>query len=241
MDAQLSFFGLQRRRPDRVAWPRRETPSVVSYFAILPPEQIGRAMVCLRQEIVARERIFGRPVAPERLHISIAPLMRTSPTDMPDFAQAVEPQAVESLADGIVAPVKMPAFDILLDRVQTFNTKDRDEAHRRYYLVLDSADLPGLMRLNDLFRQSLIGHGLGAAMPKAFNPHVTLFYANRPIAPRDVPPIRWRVHDVALVQSFHGQGRHVVPKRWPLRESAPSTRSGPLPRDPSHPLCNPSK
>jgi 2'-5' RNA ligase len=234
MDPQLSFFGSQRRRPDRVAWPRREARSVMAYFAILPPEEIGRAMLRLRQETVARERIFGRPVAPERLHVSIAPLMRTSPVDMPDFAQAVEP-----LADGIVARVKMPAFDIVLDRVQTFNTKDRDEAHRRYYLVLDGADLPGLIRLNDLFRQSLIGRGLGAAMPKAFNPHVTLFYANRPIAPRDVPPIRWRIRDVALVRS--GDGRYAVLKRWPLRESAPSRRSGPPSRDPSHSLCNPGE
>ncbi|MES1150792.1 MAG: 2'-5' RNA ligase family protein [Dongia sp.] len=211
MDPQLSFFGTPKRRPMATGWPRREAPSVVTYFAILPPEEVRIAIVRLRQETVAREGIFGRPVKPERLHLSIAPLMRCSSGDLPDFAREVAP-----LADGIVAHAMMSAFDMVLDRVQTFNTKDRDAAHRRYYLVLDGSDVPGLLRLNDLFRQSLVRSGLGAAMPKAFNPHLTLFYANRPIAPRDIAPIRWTVRDVALVQSVHGQGRYEILKRWAL-------------------------
>ncbi|HVY98583.1 MAG TPA: 2'-5' RNA ligase family protein [Dongiaceae bacterium] len=211
MDAQLSFFGAPRRRPAAALRPGRETAAVVAYFAVLPPVEVRRAMIRLRQETVARERIFGRPVAPERLHISIAPLMRSSPCAVPGFADTIEP-----LADGIVLQATMPAFDVVLDRVQTFNSRERDAAHRRYYLVLDGGDLPGLMRLNDLFRQSLARRGLGAGMPTAFNPHLTLFYANRPIAPRDVPALRWTVRDIALVQSFHGQGRHAILKRWPL-------------------------
>jgi 2'-5' RNA ligase len=207
---QLSFFSPQSR-PRPAAGPRPQAPSVVYFFAIVPPEEIRLAMIRLRQETVAREKIFGRPVAPERLHISVAPLIRLSPTDIADFEQEVEP-----LADAISAGLTMSAFDLVLDRVQTFNTKDRDEAHRRYYLVLDSRDPPGLMRLNDLFRQSLVRCGLGAAIPRAFNAHLTLFYANRPIAPRDIRPIRWTVRDVALVQSFHGEGRYVILKRWPF-------------------------
>jgi 2'-5' RNA ligase len=186
-------------------WPQ---VSVVTYFAILPPEEIRPAMTRLRREVVARERIFGRPAAPERLHISLAPLMRCTPDDIPDFAPP---------ADEIASGVAMSAFDVSFDRVQTFNTRERDEAHRRYYLVLDGHDLPGLMRLHDLFRQSILRCGRASAVPKAFNPHLTLFYANRPIAPRDVPPIRWTVRDIALVQSFHGESRHVIVKRWPLR------------------------
>jgi len=217
METQLSFFGSPKRRTAATIWPRREAPSVVTYFAILPPDEIHVAMIQLRQETVARERIFGRAVAPERLHLSLAPLLRRRAAD--GSAQAIEP-----LADQIASRVTMSAFDVVFDRIQTFNTKDRDETQRRYYLVLDGADLPGLMRLNDLYRRSLIRCGLGAAMPKPFNPHLTLFYANRPIAPRAIPPIRWRVRDVALVQSVHGSGRCEIVKRWPL------TRSGPLPQ-----------
>ncbi len=185
---------------------------MVYYFAILPPEDIRLAVIRLRQETVAQERIFGRVVAPARLHISIAPLTRCAPTDIPDFPHEIEPRA-----DEIAARVTMSAFKVGLDRIQTFITRDREEAHRRYYLVLDGSDVPGLLRLNDLFRQSLLRCGLGAAMPKAFNPHLTLFYANRPVAPRDIAPIQWTVDDVALVQSFHGEGRYEVLKRWPLR------------------------
>jgi RNA 2',3'-cyclic 3'-phosphodiesterase len=211
MEQQLSFFSAPKRRPLMAGWPARGAHSVVTYFAVLPPDEIRQAMIRLRQATVARERIFGRPVAPERLHISLAPLMRCHPNDMPDFAQEVEP-----LADGIVAQAMMPAFDVVFDRVQTFNSKDRDEAHRRYYLVVDGADLPGLMRLNDLFRQAFIKSGSNVAMPGAFNPHLTLFYANRPIAPRDIAPIRWTVRDMALVHSFRGSGRYEVVRRWRL-------------------------
>jgi 2'-5' RNA ligase len=72
------------------------------------------------------------------------------------------------------------------------------------------------MRLNDLFRRALVRFGSNMAMPSAFNPHLTLFYANRPIAPRDIAPIRWTVRDMALVRSFHGLGRYEVVKRWRL-------------------------
>jgi len=48
--------------------------AVVYYFAVLPPDDVRLDLLCLRQDTVAQERIFGRPVAPERLHISIAPL-----------------------------------------------------------------------------------------------------------------------------------------------------------------------
>jgi RNA 2',3'-cyclic 3'-phosphodiesterase len=208
---QLSFF-TSRPAPRIVpAGARSQLPSVVYFFAVLLPESIRGAVIRLRQETVARERIFGRSVAPERLHISMAPLMRSRPSDIPDFAQDIEP-----VADAIVSRATMPAFDVVFDRLQTFNTRDRDETHRRYYLVLDGSDVPGLMRLNDLFRQSLVRCGSGVAMPKAYNPHLTLFYANRPIAPREIAPIRWTVRDVALVQSFHGEGRHVILKRWPM-------------------------
>jgi len=156
---------------------------------------------------VTRERIFGRSVAPERLHISMAPLMRSSLTDR---------HGVEPLADEIASQVTMSAFDVVFDRIQTFNTRDRDAAHRRYYLVVDGGDLPGLVRLNELFRRALFRCGLGAAMPKSFSPHLTLFYANRPIAPRSIAPIRWTVRDIALVQSVHGLGRYEIVKRWSL-------------------------
>ena len=112
----------------------------------------------------------------------------------------------------------MSAFNVSFDRLQTFDTKDRNEAGRRYYLVLDSHEAPGLMRLNELFRQSLVRCGVSPAMPNAFNPHLTMFYANRPISPRDVRPILWPVRHFTLVQSFHGEGRHVFLKHWRLRE-----------------------
>src|SRR5690242_836547 len=104
MGVQLSFFAAPRRSPGPASpLPRPEPAAVVTYFAILPPEDVRDAIVRLRHETVKRERIFGRAVAPERLHISIAPLVHGMPTDVPVFAP---------LGDDIAYNARMSAFDV---------------------------------------------------------------------------------------------------------------------------------
>src|SRR5258708_2614648 len=127
--AQLGLFGAARPRVVPAVRGRRATLSVVYYFAVVPPDDVRLGLLRLRQDTVAQVRIFGRAVAPERLHISIAPFMRCSPADAPDFVTDIEPRA-----DEIVSHIKMPAFDVRFEQLQTFGTRDRDEAHRRYYL-----------------------------------------------------------------------------------------------------------
>lgn len=222
MSAQLPLFGGLPTRP--VAHGTRaqrgmHMDRVVYFFAVLPPDELRPHLAHLRNAVVAHERIVGRPAALDRLHISIAPLAsfeRGEP--LPSAGR------VEALAARIAARVTMRAFDVCFDGVQTFNTRESDASNRRYFLVLCGSDLPGLTQLNDLFRQSRTS--MAAATAKPFNPHMTLFYANRPIAPCDIAPIKWTVRDVALVQSFQGEGRHVILRRWPLLELVDPRPSG---------------
>jgi 2'-5' RNA ligase len=58
--------------------------------------------------------------------------------------------------------------------------------------------------------------GLGKFTTAAFEPHVTLAYDVRMIAPHEVAPIAWRAHEFVLVHSLLGKTQQVVLDRWPL-------------------------
>ena len=64
----------------------------------------------------------------------------------------------------------------------------------------------------------ITSEGLGHLVRRQFAPHVTLLYRKLPIDPIEVAPITWTVHELVLVKSLYGQGRHVHMARWPLRD-----------------------
>jgi 2'-5' RNA ligase len=215
---QLSLFDPSRplreemrRAPIRrgPVWQRADR--VVHFFAVLPPEEIRSDLTRLRLQTIERERIVGRPVPSERLHISIARLCDCAPADLPKLMKSTA-----CLADEIASRVTMPRFDVSFDRLQTFINVDKKTRERKSLLVLCDGSPSQVSRFYALFRASFARRGV--PLPKVFNPHLTLYYGNRPIAPRDVAPLRWTVQEFVLVQSFHGQSKHVILKRWPLVE-----------------------
>jgi 2'-5' RNA ligase len=210
---QLSLFGAPALfrpiapEPDR---PRPGRVKIAYFLAVLPTDAVRRRLTHMRRETVAQQRLFGRCVAAECLHVTLAPILSHEPGAL------YLGEAAVALVDAVMSRVAMSPFKVCFDSLQTFRTKKAGTVYDEYPLVLCGSDLPGLARLHDLIRRSRARFGIHAAMPAGFTPHVTLFYGHRPIAPQDVPPIRWTVHEVALVQSFQGQGRHVILKRWPL-------------------------
>jgi RNA 2',3'-cyclic 3'-phosphodiesterase len=75
------------------------------------------------------------------------------------------------------------------------------------------------------FQRSLARHiarsGV-AVLPKHFWLHLSLDYAAGPVQETQVPPIGWSVEEVLLIESVHGEGRHILHGRWPLRASQAS-------------------
>lgn len=66
---------------------------------------------------------------------------------------------------------------------------------------------------------------LGAAMERYglkiaehFVPHLTLFYASRPITPRAIKPIRFLVDEFVLIHSELGLTRYNILDRWRLKD-----------------------
>ncbi len=182
---------------------------VVYFFAVLPPDGIRWDIARLRVDTVDRERIACDPAAADRLHVSLARLCDCAPSEV---ARSLD--QITALADVIAARVTMRRFGVCFDQLQTFINVDRETRKRKCLLVLCDEFGLGLHRLHDLLWASFIANGI--RIPKAFNPHMTLNYDSRSVVACDVVPYRWTVQDFAFVQSFHGKGRHVILKRWPL-------------------------
>lgn len=47
-------------------------------------------------------------------------------------------------------------------------------------------------------------------------PHLTINYRRDGLGDEAITPIAWTVEEVQLIESIHGQARHVVHGRWPL-------------------------
>jgi RNA 2',3'-cyclic 3'-phosphodiesterase len=84
-------------------------------------------------------------------------------------------------------------------------------------LVLYGGDgVAALMAFRKVLAAAVMKVGLGRAQ-SGFSPHVTLLYGDRKIAEHPVDPVSWTVREFVLVQSLHGESRHILLGRWPLR------------------------
>jgi 2'-5' RNA ligase len=137
----------------------------------------------------------GRPIAKDRLHLTIAFLGELTGAGL-DVARRVP-------------PISVGAFELTLDTLGIWPDSK--------ILWLAPSTPPDV--LGDLEAQlwdGLIEHGFQGE-DRVYRPHVTLARRARPVE-AIVEPIRWMVQDLALVESFP-DGRNVhyeVLERWPI-------------------------
>ena len=152
----------------------------------------------LRKELSLR----GRPLPPERLHITLH--------HIDDYA-GLPPRVVAAIRDA-AATVRMDPFEVEFDRVASFSGRPGNRP-----LVLRGGDgLAGLMRFQRALGAAITRTRVGRPVASRFTPHVTLLYDDIQVEERAVEPIRWTVNEFILVHSLLGQTRHVPLARWPL-------------------------
>lgn len=170
------------------------------FFAVAPDaaarERIHALAVHLRAELALR----GRPLGPERYHVTLAFLG--------DHA-GLPPRLVEQVS-ACAGTIALPPFDVALDRVASF------ARGRGSPLVLLGGDgVAGLRALAAALAGRL--HDVARTDARPYTPHLTLLRDDRVVAERPVAPIAWTAREFVLVHSAVGQGRHTVLGRWPLR------------------------
>jgi 2'-5' RNA ligase len=174
------------------------------FFAILsPPEAAMQIAECV-QFLRAEHGLKGRPIGPDRLHISLHGL-----GDHPRL-----PKALVEQARGAGASVAMPPFDVVFDRAVSFARKNKKPP----VVLRASGDVTPLITFHRRLGDAMKKAGLGRRVASRFTPHMTLIYDDRVVKERAIEAVRLTVRDFALVHSLVGRSRYIELARWPLHE-----------------------
>ena len=161
------------------------------FFALWPDDATRTRLARATKDAVRRSG--GRPIAKDRLHVTIA------------FLGGLTPAGLEIAST--VPPIAVGAFALTLDRVGAFDStlwlgprsvpKPLTELERRLW---DALEAKGFVR-----------------EPRIYRPHVTLARRARAVD-AEVDPVEWPVAELAFVEALPA-GRNVhyeVLRTWPL-------------------------
>ncbi len=139
----------------------------------------------------------GRPIAKERLHMTVA------------FLGEIDAAAFERAR--AVPPIAVGEFDLTLDAVGVWPES------RVLWLAARTVP-PALQQLEHELWIALEACGGFRRDERIYRPHVTLARRARPAAFEDVDPVEWRVVDLVLVESLPAGDKvhYEVLERWPL-------------------------
>jgi 2'-5' RNA ligase len=180
---------MRRAAEDAGAAPERHRV----FFALWPDDAMRAAISRATREAVRLSG--GRPIAKERLHLTVAFLGELTRAGL-EAARAVP-------------PVRVGAFELELDAIGVWPESK--------ILWLAPSRMPAALgRLEARLWDALAARGFEPE-DRVYRPHVTLARRARPVDVR-VAPVPWVVADLALVESFpDGRSVHYeVLERWPL-------------------------
>ncbi|ODT72227.1 MAG: hypothetical protein ABS75_05415 [Pelagibacterium sp. SCN 63-23] len=178
-----------------------------TYFALFPsPAQSARIEDGARR--LGRRYNVHHVVHASRIHISLNGLKRG--------AELAPEQMQEALEVG--AAVRRPAFDLLFDRIQSWDGGRSGGGRRLVPTVLCCSEPPReAAALYDDLRRVMQALGLHVGA-RTFNPHVTLWYAPTRLPPRNLArPLRFRVDRFCLAHTIVGSDRAEHLASWPLK------------------------
>ena len=173
-------------------------------FFALVADAAGAGRVHESAALIDRQfGIGGRLLEPERLHVSLHAV---------GAYVGMRPDADIARWCRAGAAVRSAPFEVVFDQVATFGgdgnplvCKSSNESDRAGFLALHL--MLGMMLAN-------VGEQI---KPRSFTPHMTLSYRGKRIAETAIEPVRWRPHELVLIDSHVGAHRHDLLARWPLR------------------------
>lgn len=175
-----------------------------TYFALYPAPALSRHIFESARTLAQRNAVRHTILA-DRLHVSLNNVQRGGPKALA--------RVEEALAAG--AAVKLPAFTIDFDRLETW---DRGHAsmRQRPTVLRCSEQSAQVTALYHAIRREMQRLGLRVGPPD-FNPHITLWYSHVRIAPRVLQrPLRMPVERFCLVQTTAGTRAVDVLASWAL-------------------------
>jgi len=175
------------------------------FFALRPEGAALARCSALAADLSRSHGLRGRPLAPARMHVTLAFLG--------DHAGLPPALLDEARRAGAAAAAAVPPFQVAFDRVDSFG-----RAGRRPLVLLGAHEEgreDGLSALRRALRAGLADQPRRRDV-EPFRPHLTLLYDERAVAEPLAEPIAWRVAGFELVHSTIGRQRHEVLARWAL-------------------------
>ena len=191
MTEQLTLVGFDAEPRDRLL------------FLIFPIVDAAAQITRLAWEKRGEHRLRGKPLAAERLHVTLHHLGDYDGLPRDRVAAAREAAEV----------IDTPPFDITLDRTESFSHGERN----RPFVLFGSDGVAALTAFQRALGASMTRVGLGRWAKPQFNPHVTMLYDDQNVEEQAVEPVSWTAREFVLVHSQLGETRHIVLGRWPLR------------------------
>jgi 2'-5' RNA ligase len=173
-----------------------ETSLRKMFFALRPPPAVGERLADLGAHW---RRRLGRaaPVTPAaRLHVSLNSL----------GAHRRLPQADVRRATAAVSALRAQPFTLAFNRLGGWG---RGEGARPVVLWGDEGVI-GADLLHETLEAALAAARLPRPRPRPFCAHLTLWRAPAATPEIVIPPVGWRVDELVLLASVHGEGRHEV-------------------------------
>jgi RNA 2',3'-cyclic 3'-phosphodiesterase len=164
-----------------------------AFFALWPDDATRVAISRATRDAVGASG--GRPIAKERLHLTVQFLGELTDAGL-EVARAVP-------------PIEVGPFELTLDALGVW-------PESKILWLAPTAPPNALMELEARLRQALVEHGFRAE-DRVYRPHVTLARRARPVG-AVVAPVVFPVRELALVESFRSASNvhYEVLERWPL-------------------------
>ena len=180
--------------------PAPTAQTVKLFFALKPPASVARQMADLAATIGGARGMTGHWMRADLLHVTLA--LCHEGRDGLQEAAARAMTVGEGLRQGPPA--------ITFDRTQSY----LNSGGQHPFVLCGRHGLDDIIAFRAVIRARMRRAGFEVA--SSFNPHVTLMWSDRIIAPHPVFPIRWTAEELLLVESHVGQARHRHVARWPL-------------------------
>jgi RNA 2',3'-cyclic 3'-phosphodiesterase len=172
------------------------------FFALVPGDGVRACIAAAARELEQSLAPRGRWLKPASYHLTLEFLGRHAP-----FPASLAERAMAA-GDGVIAA----PFELLLDRAGSFGA-------RRIPAWIGCSIVPARLRaLSDALAGALRMHGVPAADPARFVPHVTVLRdAEEPISVALPDPVAWPVGTFALIDSrIQPPAPYRVLREWPL-------------------------
>ena len=207
---QLSFFDNAPPEPpppppaSLSSRPGGEPDVPHSLFLAVVSDEVDTSMLHERATAIDRQLgIGGRLLEAARLHVSLYAV---------GAYIDVRPDADIARWCRAAAAVRCASFDVVFDQVATFG----GDGNPLVFKSSDQDGRAGLMALHLMLGMALADTGERIKLQR-ITPHMTQSYRGKRIAETAIEPVRWRAHELVLIDSHVGAHRHDVIGRWPLQ------------------------